>query len=179
MNEKHWQDLLKRLKIEYGLALRPVATKDLDAFEKKRGIKLPRSYRTFCTVFGVGDFGGDEQFSIAVPGYKGNARIYSLEYYDQICHELEYQEYSQNPEQHKRGLFFASDIVRSYHFFDPAEVTDSKNNEYAVYTLFSDFQVRRTADNFWLFVTECCLGDKHEQLVKDMPPKQAFRPVTT
>lgn len=58
-----------------------------------------------------------------------------------------------------------------------AEVTEAALPEYAVYTLFSDFTVRRTAENFWRFVTEFCLGEKHDQLVKGLPAKQVFMPV--
>lgn len=47
---------------------------------------------------------------------------------------------------------------RSYHFFDPAEITQSDLNELAVYTLFEDFEVKRTANDFGKFVTEVCLG---------------------
>jgi hypothetical protein len=86
--------------------------------------------------------------------------------------------YSKDPEQHKRGIFFCVDILRSYHFLDPAEMTNKTGHEYAVYTLFDDYKVQRTAANYWEFVTDCCLGSKHTQLIKDPAPEQVFMPVS-
>src|SRR5262245_50182642 len=107
MTKKDWQALLQRLEINTRMGkLTPVNPKKLDAFEKKHNVTLPHSYRTYCEVFGAGEFG--TQFQIAVPGYKGKATTYSLEHLDgDMAHSgLEYEVYSKDPKQHKRGIFF-------------------------------------------------------------------------
>jgi SMI1 / KNR4 family (SUKH-1) len=180
MTKRDWQALLKRLEVNTRMGeLAPVTAEAIETFEEKRGVKLPRSYRAFCEDFGAGEFG--ERFKIAAPGYQGDGTgpsFYSLEHLDKAAHEgLEYEVYSPDPEQHKRGVFFCHDTVRSFHFFDPEEVTDRRRREYAVYTLFVDFKVRRTADDFGQFVTDFCLSKKIHQLVKGRPALQLFLPV--
>ena len=52
-----WKRLYKKLEIVVPEGYRPVAKpsrRDLDAFEKQFGFKLPRSYREFMEVFGPG-----------------------------------------------------------------------------------------------------------------------------
>lgn len=179
MTKQKWQSLLKTLEVDNAMGKRKSLTaKALNAFEKKCEVALPASYRAYCEVFGAGELG--KQFKIAVPGYKGKATTYSLEYLDgTMAHSgLEYRHYSKDPDQHERGIFFCIDIVRSYHFFDPLEVTDQNQPEYAVYTLLSDFRLRRTADNFWQFVTEFCLGEKHKKIIRSPKPEQVFMPVS-
>jgi hypothetical protein len=177
MNKREWKKLLATLKVDTRLGeISPVAPEVLDDFERQRKLRLPRGYRTYCEVFEAGEL--SEQFKIAVPGYKGPGKPYALEYLEKMAHTgLDHEEYSPNPEQHDRSLFFCIDILGSYHFFDPAEVTDTRRNEYAVYTLYSDFSVKRMAENFWLFVTECCLGKKHRLLIREPPPLRLFLPV--
>jgi hypothetical protein len=178
MTKKNWQELLKRLEIDTALgSLQPVDPKDLDSFEAKRGVKLPRSYRKYCEVFGAGEFG--RQFKIAVPGYQGPAaEVFSLDELNQMAIEgQEYDVYSKDAEQHKRGIFFCLDILGSFHFFDPAEVTDRVRHEYAIYTVFRDFELKRIADNFWEFITAVCLSKRHSKLVRISPPQQLFMPI--
>jgi hypothetical protein len=180
VTKRDWQRLLKRLEVNTRMGtLAPVTAEAIEAFEEKRGVKLPRSYRAYCQVFGPGEFG--ERFGIAVPGYHGHGKtpsFYSLEHLDKVAHEgLEYEVYSPDPEQHKRAVFFGHDIVRSYHFFDPEEVTDRRRREYAVYTLFVDYKVRRTAADFGEFITDFCLGKRIHRLVKGQPALQLFMPV--
>jgi hypothetical protein len=177
MTKKNWQQLLRRLEINTRMGELPsVNPTKLNAFEGKHGVKLPHSYRSYCEVFGPGEFG--ERFKIAVPGYKGKAAAFSLERLNSMATEgQDYDVYSKDPEQHKRGIFFSLDILGSFHFFDPAEVTDRRRHEYAVYTVFRSFELQRTADNYWQFITDFCLGDKYHLLVKGSAPPQLFMPV--
>jgi hypothetical protein len=179
VTEKDWKELLGGLTFETDYTtLHPVQTKVITAFEKKRGVKLPASYRAFCRVFGAGDI--SKQFHIAVPGYKGTANAYRLEHVENMAHEgLEYRHYSKDPGQHERGIFFAMDLLRSYHFFDSSESTGSDGNEYGVYTLFSDFKVRRSADDFGQFVVDVCLGKGHDTVMRGVPVYRTFRPAST
>jgi hypothetical protein len=176
MTKTNWRQLQKRLEINTRLGeVTPVNPTKLIAFERKHGIKLPQSYRTYCEVFGAGEFA--MRFKIAVPGYKRHATTFSLDSLNKMAIEgQEFDVYSKDPEQHKRGIFFCLDILGSFHFFDPAEVTDRRRHEYAIYTVFRDFDLQRTAENYWQFITDCCLGDKHNLLIKGSP-KQLFLPV--
>lgn len=180
MTERHWKALLHSMTLVPGGAkLNTVSVKSLDTFEDSRGLKLPNSYRSYCSIFGFGQIA--EAVNIAVPGKPSLASPFpfSLEVLNETAHDdLEYEEYSPSPEQHRRGLFVAYDIFRSYHFFDPTEITDPDNNEYAVYTRFDSWKVQRMADNFWLFVTECCLGPKHTLLYGESSiVEKVFEPV--
>jgi SMI1/KNR4 family protein SUKH-1 len=179
MNKSDWKTLLKTLAFETDYTtVHPVQAKAITAYETMRGLKLPTSYRSFCEVFGAGDI--SKQFYISVPGYKGTAKTYRLEHVEDMAHNgLEYTSYSKDPKQHERGIFFALDILRSYHFFDPNEITDARLTEYAVYTLFEDFEVKRTADDFGQFVLDVCLGKKHDIVINDSPIHRTFRPAST
>src|SRR5262249_54019828 len=135
MTKKDWQRLQRQLEINTRLAeLKPIEENELDEFGQPHAVKLPQSRRTFFTELGAGDFRRD--FKIAVPGYQGKAMASSLEHLNRMAHEgQEYDLYSKDPEQHKRGLCFCLDILGSFHFFDPAEVTDSRRHEFAIYTV--------------------------------------------
>lgn len=179
MTPSKWKKLLKELEIETTMgAIAPVDKVVLDSCENDLGGKLPSSYRSFCSVFGAGEFA--REFRIAVPGFEGESETYSLLGLQKLSHEgLEYDEYSPDPEQHARSVFFAVDILRSKYFLDPNDTTDASKNEYGVYVLFRDWEVRRIADNFWGFVTELCLGERHKELIDSGgPPEQVFRPVS-
>jgi hypothetical protein len=179
MNIAGWRKLLGQLRLDTSMGeLAPVVETSLDDFEKRVGVTLPNSYRAYCLVFGAGRLA--ERVKIAVPGYQGTDYASSLVNLDsEMAHAgLDFEEYSPDPAQHKRAIFVGFDVFRSYHFFDPADVTDAANNEYAVYTIFDPWEVRRTADNFWLFVTELCLGDKHTVLYGDpSDAPQVFTPI--
>ena len=180
VTKTNWKRLLKGIEVDtqaYGSKLRPVAPKHLDAYEKRIGLKLPRSYRSFCEVFGPGEFA--EQFKVAVPGYRGSAKAFSVEDLDSCARDGdEFKIYSKNPEQHARGIYFCIDLAGTSHFFDPAEVTDARNHEYAVWTVSRYYdRLRRRADKFWQFVTEFYLGPKHRQLILGPTTKPLFMPV--
>jgi SMI1 / KNR4 family (SUKH-1) len=178
MTKQEWLTLLRRLQVQTQRGatwskVTPVTGKALDAYEKARGLKLPDSYRTYCTVFGGGTIGS--HFTITVPGSK-KAEMWSLQVFDEYFHDEENETRSRNPEQHRRAIYFASDIATSCYFFDPGEITDQAHNEYAVYKIFRDYELQRIADNFWLFVTEFCLGKKQKKLLRGVPVVQEFRP---
>ena len=179
MTKSKWKQLLKTLKTDSLMGeLSPVDKAALDSFESTVGVKLPSSYRLFCSVFGAGEFA--RAVGIAAPGFQGKSTKYSLERLQSLAKEdLEYEEYSPDPGQHARSVFFANDIVGSMYFFDPYDITDVSKNEYGVYRLFRDWEVQRIADDFWIFVTNMILGEQHKKLFEDEePPELIFRPVS-
>jgi hypothetical protein len=177
MTKTAWLRLRDELSIEPGAdEMRPISPAKLDAFEGKQGLRLPRSYRTFCEVFGAGQIGN--LFSIAVPGYRGKAKTFDLEHLNRMAHDgQEYDVYSKDPAQHTRGLFFCVDLVNAFHFFDPEEVTGSRHHEYAVWTVSRDYELKRTFDNFWEFITTGCLGAKRSRLIKGVRTEHRFRAI--
>ncbi|MBI1249790.1 hypothetical protein GC197_18340 [bacterium] len=185
MTDAKWKTVLKHLEIVNGEdGLHTVDSALLNAAENSLHIKLPDSYRSFCRVFGVGSFGRGD-FNIAVPGYNGKANTYSLEYLTDSQRELAGQlgDLGLDPDQISRGIFFAIDMSRSNHFFDPEDVTDPKKHEYAVFSLYRNYEVERTFDSFWDFVTIGCLGEKRNCLLaledeEGESPQQIFQPMT-
>lgn len=179
MTTSQWKKVLAALEVDTLMGeSSPVEASALDQFETQAGVALPVSYRSYCSVFGAGELG--RLVEIAVPNYPGEAVKYSLEWLQELAQDdLEYDEYSPDPAQHARSVFFANDITGAMYFFDPDDVTAPKENEYGVYRLLSDFEVYRVADDFGAFVTEVVLGGQYELLVDDEEsPEQIFRPVS-
>lgn len=185
MTDAKWRTVLKRLEIVNGEdGLHTVDSDLLKSAESSLHIKLPDSYRSFCRVFGVGSFGTGD-FNIAVPGYNGKTKTYSLEYLTNSQREFAGQlgDLGLDPDQITRGIFFAIDMSRTNHFFDPEDVTNSKKNEYAVFSLYRNYEIERTFDNFWDFVTKGCLGERRNYLLaledeEGESPQQTFQPIT-
>lgn len=180
MNRNNWKKLLSTLEvITDGEQLVPVDSSNLAEFEKTEGLTLPASYKAYCEVFGAGQLGN--QLSIAVPCYQGEFPTYSMKQLTQGQRELsaQFADFGIDSAFFDRGLFFALDIVGSNHLFFTDEITNSRRNEYAVYTINGDtFSISRTADDFSTFIMDVFLGDGHDQLIQDQgPPDQVFRPV--
>ena len=154
---KKWASLLDSIEINERMGkLAPAPIERLDACEVELGIKLPPSYRDYCSVFGAGQFGNE--YRVAVPGYTGKFRMFSLGEFNEGAHsKIEYEAYSKDPEQHRRGIFFAFDMLeRAHFFFDPNE-RKPRTHEYAVYKLESDYELSRVAVNYWELVTRVFL----------------------
>ena len=181
MTDAEWETILQQVEILEG-GLHNIDVELLDAAENSLQVKLPSSYRSFCRVFGVGSFGTGD-FNIAVPGYVGRSRSYSLQYLTESQRELadQYGDVGLDSELLSRGVFFSVDMSGSNHFFDPDVVTDPENHEYAVFSLYRNYAVERTFDNFWDFVTIGCLGEKRNFLLalddEDELPQQTFTPI--
>lgn len=179
MNKQKWTKLLGQLDVVTRQGrIKPVDKKALDQFEKETGVALPSSYRSYCMVFGAGQLADD--LNIAVPGYAGAVKTYSLQYLTQSQIELADQLGSSgaNADQFSRSIFFATNMVGAKHFFDPSAPTGDSGNEYAVYTVFRDGECQRTAENFWELITVFYLGQRPNLLFADEEPAEAvFRPV--
>ena len=179
MDKPQWKALLKILRVETLMGkITPAKESELKTFEKENGIALPASYRSFCSVFGAGELGKD--FYISAPGVHDTLSIWSLQRLQEMSHDgVDYAEYSSDPKQHARSIFFACDILTWKYFFDPEDVTNAGDHEYAVHRLSRDWRVWRICDNFGQFVTEFCLGSRHNDLFEDeQPVQQLFRPVS-
>lgn len=185
MTNEKWQTVLQQLDIVNGEAgLQTVDSASLDAAEVHFQFKLPESYRSYCSNIGVGSFGRGD-FNIAAPGYRGETETYALEFLTKSQRELaeQFGDLDLDPSQISRGIFFATDMSGSIHFFDPEDVSDRTNHEYAEFTLYRNHEIERTFDNFYDFVTVGCLGEQRNYLLAcedddDETPQQNFQPMT-
>lgn len=179
MDKPQWKALLKTLRVETLMGkITPVDESALKSFEKGSGVALPASYRSFCSVFGAGELGKD--FYISAPGVHHTLSTWSLQRLQKQAQVgLDYFEYSPDPQQHARGVFFCTDILTRKYFFDPEDVQNARGHEYAVYCLSRDWEVKRVCDGFGQFVTDFCVGSRHNELFEDeQPVQQLFRPVS-
>jgi hypothetical protein len=153
--------------------LHPVASETLDAYERRTGFKLPASYRHFCRVFGPGNL--TDWFEIAAPDCRGRApNLHDLDTLGRNAHEhLEWREYSDDPPQYERAVMFGSDCGPSWFFWDPAERTDRRGHECAIYAVWSDWTRERVCGTFWEFAN-ICLHRGSRTLYND-PPDLVFR----
>lgn len=171
MEEVAWSELLGTLKTVG--ELHPVEARALDAYESRSGFKLPASYRHFCRVFGPGDLG--DWFKIAVPDFAGKSpNSYDLEALGRLYHErLEWEEYSDDPQQFERAVIFGSDGTGALFLWDPAERTNKRRHECAVYAVWRGWSRERVCDTFWEFAN---IGlHRGNRTLYDEPPQIGFR----
>jgi hypothetical protein len=175
MSVRRWQKVLAGLKVLRKVT--PVPEAQLDAFEERTGLRLPKSYRSYCSVFGPGRLA--DWYDIAAPGFVAKPASLTtycdLEAENQSLHDgLEWQEYSSAPEQYERGLIFAYDETGAVFFWDPAEVTSKAGHEYAIYVTFRNWSLQRLCDRFDGFI-DICLQRSKVQIYTD-PPILEFLP---
>jgi len=121
--------------------------KDLTAFEKSSGVKLPKSYRAFAIRFGAGELGG--YYRIAVPLSTKND--YDLAQFNETAHGPEEDELwdgTAPPEVIKRIVFFGETIGGEMYAWDPGESRDKKKNEYAILYFPRGDKAREVAGTF-------------------------------
>ncbi|MGE3804824.1 MAG: SMI1/KNR4 family protein [Gemmataceae bacterium] len=178
----NWTELKKRLDfvVPPNHRVLPVPNEAiLDAFEQRRQIKLPRSYRSFAKHVGAGMVSG--YFGIAVPGYPGR-KLDDLDRFDAYTHELKevFVETFGDAEQFDRFLFFAKTFGGDYIAWDPADVRNRRSHEYGIYVLPRDEdKILFLAKSFLEFVTKVCLGKRWHAVIggEYRPPKFTFEPV--
>jgi hypothetical protein len=171
VDEDAWRQLLAGLDLVG--ELHPVAVETLDAYERRSGFKLPASYRHFCRVFGPGSI--TDWFEIAVPDFKGRSpNRHDLDTVGRNSHDhLEWQAYSDDPQQYERAVIFGSDCTGARFFWDPAERTGRRGDECAVYAVWRDWTRGRVCDTFWEFASICL--HRGSRTLYDDPPDLVFR----
>ena len=149
--------------IDWGstVALLKSTTQELDQFEKDHGVKLPLSYRSFAQRFGAGELAG--HYRIAVPSPADNP--YSLARYNRDAHGPEEDaiwEGQAPPEVIPRLLFFANTIGGEYFAWDPQDVKDPSESEYAVLWFPRSLGGEIVANSFHEFIEDYCLNQHRE-----------------
>lgn len=139
-----WDELERAVRMWPDRVRRTSTDADLDAFEAKRGVKLPDSYREFAKIFGRCEMSVDRGcVYFAVPGpdeEEGSAC--DLGAYDRMMHEIALDNaeeiggevYDANTDIGIRLVFFASDVGSNPFGFDPGEITEPATGECAIYT---------------------------------------------
>ena len=70
-------------------------------------------------------------------------------------------------------MIFGGDCTAARFFWDPAERTDKRQHEYAIYAVWRDWSRERVCDTFWEFAN-ICLHRGSRTLYTD-PPDLVFR----
>jgi hypothetical protein len=162
---RSWKKLLDIVQVQGQLD--PVSEKQLAAFEAANKIKLPRSYREFCKVFGPGDLQCRIWIHLTTPGRDTSAgrtveglwnvstEVLNREIWSTSLFEVD--EYCSQPELVRKGLFFARDIYTHLYFWKKDEITSKSMNELAVYVIYREWDIYRLADSFESFIFDICL----------------------
>ncbi len=141
----------------------------LKAFEGELGLKLPRSYKAYCHVFGHGEMA--TYFRLHVPC--AGEQSYELAAGHRAVREIESEGWSGKQEWLNRAVFFGWTIGGEAIVWDTDTVTDPVAHEYRVCWLTRSKNIYRAADNFREFIDEICLkvfDDEGE------PSPQEFNP---
>ncbi len=153
-----------------GRYFRPATDTDLDDFEKHAGIPLPRGYREFTKVFGACEL-GPLGVLIAKPRRERKRKSSSptdLTWFADKMHkmveastvQIRGEAYAVDPAQSLRLVFFASDSFGDSYGWDPEDVSNLADHEYAVYSRYhDDCPYLRRASSFEEFVLDFCLGE--------------------
>lgn len=132
-----WTELYRQLRIAESPAQTPAPKPRRNAFgefEKHLGFRLPPSFRDFASVFGPGEFGA--YVRLRAPGFAGNEALDLSE-----CHRFTHEgddilgEVYGDPERIRRLVFFATSFTGDIFGWDPADVTDERAPEYAIWGL--------------------------------------------
>ena len=157
MHHRSWSRLFNELDVSGDVT--PVPPERLDAFESKNGIKLPASYREYCSVFGPGRLIGVISLKIVVPGEQSWPWLAELSLFNEhmaSVDPIEIDEYCSEPKLWRNGLFFGDDNGNMF-FWNKGEVTDNTTNEMGVYLVERSMQIHRITDTFESFVFGNCL----------------------
>jgi hypothetical protein len=169
MSADYWQELYRRINFLDGEPVIRCEEAEIIKFESQIGYPFPQSYREFVKAFGPGDFA--ERFKITAPGRDAKSH-YDLFTFNDSTHKLradEVDEYSPDPERHRRFLFFGKDVATNLYAWDPADVTNVELHELAIYIQYRTWDQKRLANSFEEFVRDIVFGSRHLEVFTDLP----------
>jgi hypothetical protein len=184
MADDTWDEFAESVELRVGKRpMKRPSEKDLDAFEKTFGFRLPRRYRGFVKRFGAGELHvgftdyrlPSEEFWFYAPGNPKNRFNSSLDQHvGESRGSLRDFSHFTEPARAQRLVVFACDALGDRYFgWDPQEATDADGSDYAVYCLERDDplnKVERVADSFTDFVLGYCLDRCLKK--EDIPPRR-------
>jgi hypothetical protein len=157
MSQSRWKELLENIDVVGDIV--PVAEHRLDVYEVGAKLRLPKTYREYCTVFGPGRLNGVISTRIAVPGERTWEWMAELELFNEHFLKLdsvELEEYCPDPQLWRNGIFFG-DNQGDLFLWNKSEVLDEQTHEMAIYVVLRDMETHRLADSFESFVFDVCL----------------------
>lgn len=162
-----WEELPRSMTKVTLRRFRPADDKALDALEVTIGLALPRSYREFVKIFGACNI-GHKGICIAGPRHKATLGPRSdLAALNEETHEIVVAGCGSSDRtgrgvQRQRALrlvFFADNYLDDTFGWDPEDISDTANHEYAVYSRYTEAKrYPRIASSFADFVLRYCLG---------------------
>jgi hypothetical protein len=167
-----WEDLFQRLEILSPRRKKRVASEaSIEAFETKRGIQLPSSYRRFSTTFGAGELCEFYRFSVPL----NRKDEYDMEAFDHTSHgdpsDEVWEDYVPK-DNFSHVLFFGSTIGGDLFAWRTDHVGKSdEGNEFKIYRFRSRPPAKLVATNFLEFF-QACLHGKLDQFAEE--PKQSY-----
>ena len=183
-----WSAFYQSLAIELNGG-RPVpkpTTAELDDYERRVGRRLPRSYREFITIFGPGSFSC--MLRIAAPGCRHSGNQSDIEYINEGgygYHEEEMERYQVLPEYRallRRLWWFGLGGSRHWMGWDPEDVRDPANSEYAIYAIGSICDIELAATSFRQLVVDTCevlFAPDPNYCEEELGPQRSFDPAVT
>jgi hypothetical protein len=153
----------------------------LDEFEKKIGVPLPLSYRSFIKLFGPGELAW--KYRIYAPGDpRLNPFVEIASYNQSIAKDLAkpgFKNWKDLPRL-KRMIFFCRTDEAEWIGWDTEDVRDRKKHEYGIYTTTRHREVKELADSFEDFILNVCLSKSNLNIpgwdVEELGPRNIFDP---
>lgn len=158
-----WDNIFSTFEIRGTITYPLFGTNELDRYEHEINLSLPKSYRQFCLKFGPGQIVPPVRYNIAAPGRDPWESDSELRHLNRIAKDSVsgvVDEYTADPldvSRLSRALYFASDMIPQFYFWDTSELTSAENAEYAVYVIQRLGNIERLADTFFDFVANRCL----------------------
>lgn len=158
-----WDTFFSTFEIRGTIAYPQIATRELDAYEQEIKLPLPKSYREFCLKFGPGQIVFPMKYDIAAPCLNCRENYSESRYLNQMAKDSnsgvvdEYSADASDVSRLSRAIYFGSDSVMQFYFWDQAEVASTEDSEYAVYVIQRLGDIKRIADSFHEFITVSCL----------------------
>jgi hypothetical protein len=172
-----WKRLYHRLEVRQrkGYEIEVPSIAALDAFEEKFDFKLPKRYRAFVQLFGVGEL--LSYFHIAAPGYGRYA-------YDLATFNGKHAPHGDDslsrrtgrPDVIRRLIYFSATIAGDWIGWDREALRDRRSREYAIIVIpYGGFDpLVQVAESFKGFVNDVCLTGKFNCLVYDLKQPEEF-----
>lgn len=185
MEIRDWREFYDTLVIVPGIGepvLKPNASQ-LDRFEAETGLRLPRSYREYITVFGPGEF--PCILRIAAPGYPHlNWRADLLMANQSYGYSVEELGQSELPAEQRdrlaRLFYFGLERGRQWLGWDPQDVRDPEASEYGIYRVnYISDECKLAATSFRQFIEDTCeeiFAPDPAYDEESMGPQRAFQP---
>jgi hypothetical protein len=187
MEIRNWKDFYDTLVVVpgYGEPVPKPTIAQLDQFEAETGLRLPRSYREYITVFGPGEF--PCILRIAAPGYphlnwRADLLTASRSYGYSSDEVAQSGLPADQQERLGRLFYFGLERGRQWLGWDPLDVRDPETSEYGIYRVdYIRDGAELVATSFRQLIEDICgeiFAPDPDYDEESMGPQRAFQPTT-